>query len=100
MTSFVRRLKLSFYYGKLLLLILQCKLLKLAAFIRSGCHSKTILTLPHKPHLSPRSAFTIIGSLFLSRFTEYLDSSPIIFEVIDRRYFFRPNMAGGAELSA
>ena len=54
MTSFVRRLKLSFYYGKLLLLILQCKLLKLAAFIRSGCHSKTILTLPHKPHLSPR----------------------------------------------
>jgi hypothetical protein len=50
MNSFVRRLKLPFHYGKLLLLILQCKLLKLAAFIRSGCHSKTILTLPHKPH--------------------------------------------------
>jgi hypothetical protein len=83
MNSFVRRLKLPFHYGKLLLLILQCKLLKPAAFIRSGCHSKTILTLPHKPHLSPQSAFTIVGSLLLSRFAEYLDSSLIIFEVID-----------------
>ena len=55
MNSFVRRLKLPFHYGKLLLLILQCKLLLLAALAANRFRVKTILTLPHKPY--PHEAF-------------------------------------------
>src|SRR2546426_12754632 len=55
MYRLVRILKLPFHYGKLLLLVLQCKHLLVAAIFRNGFRAGLVLTLPDRPH--PHSAF-------------------------------------------